>query len=199
MPFADTSLNMYSSYLFNSLIANEPHMQNIALALTTISLVVLLACFWWVLSRTQTATSLDQIAPKAYRLRSRLFWIVMLSGLVISVATLAPWPHDARASEVSRHIDVKARQWSWELSDTEVKVGEVVEFRVTAEDVNHGFGLYDAEKRMLVQIQAMPGFTNKVRYRFERAGKYEILCLEYCGVAHHGMTAVISASEATVN
>ncbi len=169
-------------------------MQNIALALTSIALAGLLACFCWVLGRTRSAVPMDQIAPKAYRIRARLFWLAMLAGTVIAVATLAPWPHDAQASEVNRHIDVKARQWSWELSDTEVKVGEVIEFRVTAEDVNHGFGLYDADKKLLAQIQAMPGFTNKVRYRFERPGKYEILCLEYCGVAHHGMTAVIAVA-----
>lgn len=174
-------------------------MQNIALAITSIALVALLVCFWWVLSRTKSVSSIDQIAPKAYRLRKKLFWLVMFAGVLITVATLAPWPHDARATEVNRHIDVKARQWSWELSDTAVRVGEVIEFRVTAEDVNHGFGLYDADKQMLVQIQAMPGFTNKVRYRFERPGKYEILCLEYCGVAHHGMTAVITASAAASN
>lgn len=174
-------------------------MQNIALALTSFALVALLACFWWVLSRTHSALSIDQIAPRAYRLRTKLFWVVMLAGVIISVMTLAPWPHDVRADEVNRHIDVKARQWSWDISDAEVKVGEVIEFRVTAEDVNHGFGLYDPDKRLLAQIQAMPGFINKVRYRFERPGKYEILCLEYCGVAHHGMTAVITASAATGN
>lgn len=174
-------------------------MQNIALALTSVVLLALLACFWWVLSRTQSAVPINQIAPKAYRLRTKLFWLVMLVGAVVSVVTLVPWPHGVLASEVNRHIDVKARQWSWELSDSEVKVGEVIEFRVTAEDVNHGFGLYDADQRMLVQIQAMPGFTNTVRYRFERPGKYEILCLEYCGIAHHAMAAVITASAAAPN
>jgi cytochrome c oxidase subunit 2 len=43
--------------------------------------------------------------------------------------------------------------------------------------------------QMLAQIQAMPGFTNKVRHRFTEPGKYKILCMEYCGLAHHGMVA----------
>jgi cytochrome c oxidase subunit 2 len=120
--------------------------------------------------------------------------LVLVAGAVIAITTLSPWPHDARANEVNRHIDVKARQWSWELSSSEARVGEVIEFRVTSEDVNHGFGLYDENKQVLAQIQAMPGFTNKVRYRFDRPGKYEILCLEYCGVAHHGMVAEISVA-----
>jgi cytochrome c oxidase subunit 2 len=170
------------------------HMQNLALQITLILIGVLLACFAWVLSRSRTSVAIDQIAPKAYRLRSKLFWLVIVSGLLIAITTLYPWPHDAYASKVSRHIDVKARQWSWELSSQEVKVGEVIEFRVTSEDVNHGFGLYNGSKQVLVQIQAMPGFTNKVRYHFEHPGKYEILCLEYCGVAHHGMVAEITVT-----
>jgi cytochrome c oxidase subunit 2 len=100
-----------------------------------------------------------------------------------------PWPHDAQANQVTRHIDVKAIQWGWELSDQKAKVGEVIEFRVTSEDVNHGFGLYNEQMQMLAQIQAMPGFTNKVRHRFTEPGKYKILCMEYCGLAHHGMVA----------
>lgn len=174
-------------------------MQNTALVITFAAMAALLACFWWVLARSQSVVPLEQVAPKAYALRTKLLWLVLGAGAVIALLTLTPWPHDAKASAVTRHIDVKARQWAWELSSTDVKVGEVIEFRVIADDVNHGFGLYDNNKRMVAQIQAMPGFTNKVRYRFEVPGQYEILCMEYCGVAHHGMKAVITATVATGN
>ena len=75
-------------------------------------------------------------------------------------------------------------------------MGEVIEFRVTSEDVNHGFALYDEQQRMVAQIQAMPGFVNKVRYQFTAPGVYKVLCLEYCGVAHHGMVADIQVTPA---
>jgi cytochrome c oxidase subunit 2 len=42
---------------------------------------------------------------------------------------------------------------------------------------------------MLAQVQAMPGYTNSVHYTFDKPGKYKILCMEYCGVAHHSMIA----------
>jgi cytochrome c oxidase subunit 2 len=38
----------------------------------------------------------------------------------------------------------------------------------------------------------MPGYTNRLQVRFDQPGKYEILCLEYCGVAHHVMAATIT-------
>jgi cytochrome c oxidase subunit II len=174
-------------------------MQAIALQITIVLLLALLACFVWVLRNTKGSVPLDQVAPPAYRLRMKLFVAVSAIGVVIAFATLTPWPHDAGAKEVTRRIDVKARQWSWELSDSHARVGEVIEFRVTSEDVNHGFALYDPDKRVIAQIQAMPGFVNKVRHRFDRAGKYEILCLEYCGVAHHSMVAEINVQPANLN
>jgi cytochrome c oxidase subunit 2 len=34
----------------------------------------------------------------------------------------------------------------------------------------------------------MPGITNRLVYTFPRPGKYRVLCLEYCGLVHHGMS-----------
>lgn len=164
-------------------------MQSLAAQITALFLFLLVMCFVWVLRSTQTIVPLDQVAPVAYRARGKLFLFTMVTGALIALLTMAPWPYDARAAEVTRHIDVKARQWAWELSDSKAQVGEVIEFRVSSEDVNHGFALYDENLKVVAQIQAMPGFVNKVRYHFDTAGKYQILCLEFCGVAHHGMVA----------
>ena len=56
-------------------------------------------------------------------------------------------------------------------------------------DVNHGFAIYAADGRIVTQTQAMPGFVNRLVYRLLEPGRYRVLCLEYCGLAHHGMTA----------
>ncbi|HKX44398.1 MAG TPA: hypothetical protein VJO99_24790 [Burkholderiaceae bacterium] len=171
-------------------------MQSVALQITAGLLLVLSAAFFWVLLNSKGAQPLETVAPPAYRLRVWLFSLASVAGLLIAVATLAPWPHDARATEVTRTIQAKARQWTWELSDNRARVGDVVEFVVTSEDVTHGFALYDPDKQIVAQIQAMPGFVNKVRYRFDRPGKYQVLCLEFCGVAHHGMVAEVEARPA---
>jgi len=171
-------------------------MQSIAVLITSVLLILLSLCFFWVLRRTAVRAPLENLAPGAYKLRNRLFVLVLLVGALVTGFTLLPWPHDAHATQVTRHIDVKARQWAWELSDQTARVGEVIEFRVTSEDVNHGFALYDEQQRMVAQIQAMPGFVNKVRYQFTAPGIYKVLCLEYCGVAHHGMVADIQVTPA---
>ena len=44
----------------------------------------------------------------------------------------------------------------------------------------------------------MPGHTNRLAYTFTQPGKYRVLCLEYCGLAHHGMMTefeVVAAKE----
>jgi len=171
-------------------------MQSIAVLITSVLLILLTLCFFWVLRRTAMPAPLENLAPGAYKLRNRLFVLALLVGALVTGFTLLPWPHDAHATQVTRHIDVKARQWAWELSDQTARVGEVIEFRVTSEDVNHGFALYDEQQRMVAQIQAMPGFVNKVRYQFTAPGVYKVLCLEYCGVAHHGMVADIQVTPA---
>lgn len=171
-------------------------MQNLALQITTVLLLAIAGSFLWVLRRSRGTNSLQEVAAPAYRLRGRLFAASLAAGALIAIVTLTPWPHDARADAVSRSVSVKARQWAWELSDDRARVGETVEFVVESVDVNHGFALYDPDKKLVAQIQAMPGFVNKVRHRFDAPGTYQILCLEYCGVAHHGMVADIVVSAA---
>jgi cytochrome c oxidase subunit 2 len=48
--------------------------------------------------------------------------------------------------------------------------------------------------RIVAQTQAMPGYTNVLRYTFTEAGTYRVLCLEYCGAAHHVMAADIKVT-----
>lgn len=174
-------------------------MQSLAIQITIVVSLVVVACFAWVIRKSKGMVPLEQVAKPAYQVRGLLFFVAIAAGIAISFFTLVPWPFDANAAAVTRQIDAKARQWAWELSDNKAQIGEVVEFLISAEDVNHGFALYDPDKRMVAQIQAMPGFVNKVRHRFVQPGTYQILCLEYCGVAHHAMIAEITVDAAASN
>jgi len=165
--------------------------QSLALLVSFCFLLLLSIAFLWVVRRSAGNASLEQVSVPAYRLRARLFAVVTIAGVVVAAATLAPWPHDARAGQANQTIQISARQWAWELSSDRARVGDVVEFVVTSQDVTHGFALYDPNRRIVAQIQAMPGFVNTVRHHFTEPGKYEVLCLEFCGLAHHAMVAEI--------
>jgi cytochrome c oxidase subunit 2 len=104
-------------------------------------------------------------------------------------------------SEPAMRVNVTGRMWSWELreagatsatSKLTLPAGKIVEFAVTSGDVTHGFGLYDDGGKLLAQTQSMPGYTNHLRYVFESPGRYHVLCLEYCGLAHHAMLAELT-------
>lgn len=135
-----------------------------------------------------------------YRAR-RYYATGLIAGLaVLLLFTLSRTPY-ARAAETPAHeIEVVSRMWSWELRGDgggasfplEVPAHELVELAVTSEDVNHGFGIYDPEGRLIAQTQAMPGYVNHLLVRFERPGTYHVLCLEYCGVGHTVMMAEIA-------
>ena len=119
--------------------------------------------------------------------RLALFWSLVVFGFVLTYTTLRPWPHDATTTEGSVAVTETGSQWSWEISKKELPAGTPIVFNVGSTDVNHGFGVYDASGVLLFQTQAMPGVVNRVRYTFANAGTYAILCMEYCGLSHHGM------------
>jgi cytochrome c oxidase subunit 2 len=107
--------------------------------------------------------------------------------------TKLPYPTNSQADAIV--VQATGHQWAWELSPATVPTGRMVEIRVTGADVNHGFGLYDADNRLLAQTQAMPGYTNILNYTFAQAGTYRVLCLEYCGLGHHTMISPLTVTD----
>jgi len=129
-------------------------------------------------------------------LRRGLFLALLLLGIGVTWASLRhfPIPLQHEPLQAAQVVDVIGHQWTWDVSQTHLTAGEPVEFRVTASDVNHGFAIYAPDGRIVIQTQAMPGFTNKILYTFHTPGIYKVLCLEYCGVAHNGMTAELDVA-----
>jgi cytochrome c oxidase subunit 2 len=137
------------------------------------------------------------------------FWFFLILVFVLGIfasVTIPRSPYFLFADESpAKVIHVAARQFSFVISDKaidpnnpvgadslELHANELVEFRVTSLDVNHGFGIYDTSSRLIAQTQAMPGYVNRLRWKFEEPGEYTILCLEYCGMAHQVMRSSIT-------
>lgn len=141
-------------------------------------------------------------------LRKR-FWFILILFVVLGIfasVTIPRSPYFLFADEIpERVIHVSAIQFAFLMSDKaidpknpvgetsiELAVNKLVEFRVTSLDVNHGFGIYDQSNRLIAQTQAMPGYVNRLRWKFNEPGDYTILCLEYCGMAHQVMRASLT-------
>jgi len=170
-------------------------MQNLAWALSLIFMAAIAAVFLWVVAGASSASrDADAIARSGRLWRDRLFWIIIAAGVAISFATLWDWPiagHAAAAPKPDVVIRATAHQFRWAIDRDTVQAGQLVEFELTSADVNHGFAIYKNKHHLVAQTQAMPGYVNKLQVRFTEPGDYEVLCLEYCGVAHHAMRAVI--------
>ena len=142
-------------------------------------------------------------AQRAYgtsnALRRWLFLILLVMFAGGSYASLwhFPLPPQHAPLPAKQVVNAIGHQWSWEFSTDQIEVGVPIEFRVTTADVTHGFAIYAPDGRIVVQTQAMPGYTNKILYTFDRPGTYLVRCLEYCGLAHHVMEAPLNVRATT--
>lgn len=166
-------------------------MQETVTLVSLILMVGLIGVFIFVAKNASTNVGdYQQVQNKAYKIRSKFFFLLLIVGAPITLVTLVDLPYAATRGEtgdVTKTIDVEGYQWYWKVSDNEAQVGDTILFRVTTGDVSHGLGIYDEDLKLIGQTQAMPGYTNSLKLTFDKAGTYQFLCLEYCGVAHHAM------------
>ena len=165
-------------------------LQTTAVLISGLGVTLVFAAFAYVVRGAGEARAYAEVQPRAYRFRSRLFWGLLALGGVVASLTLGSLPYGSEATgRAATVVEVTGGQWYWEMSAKEVPVNRPVRFRVKSRDVNHGFAIYDPERRILAQVQVMPGYENELTVEFPTPGTHQILCLEYCGAAHHGMVA----------
>jgi cytochrome c oxidase subunit 2 len=66
-------------------------------------------------------------------------------------------------------------------------VNQPVELRLHAKDVSHSF--YVPELR--IQQDFVPGMVIPLHFTATRAGRYEIVCTQLCGLGHYNMRAYL--------
>ncbi len=132
--------------------------------------------------------------------------VVVLGATFLLTVPRTPYPKGQIPDAV---VYVTARQFAFAQSlqpvtneeefsnalgyQAQVPVRGWVEFRVTSLDVNHGVAIFNPEGKLVGQTQAMPGYVNRLFVQLHEPGTYKILCLEYCGTAHHVMQSTFQA------
>jgi cytochrome c oxidase subunit 2 len=130
-----------------------------------------------------------EVTRSAYALRRWWFWVLAACVALSFLLSLSNLPYPSAGQEARRrHFAVVAMQFSFQLPQ-EVPLDTPVVFDVTSKDVNHGFGIYDPRGALVAQVQAMPDYVNHLPLKFTVPGRYQVRCLEYCGIAHHLMQA----------
>jgi cytochrome c oxidase subunit 2 len=185
-------------------------MQTLALTIFLISAVIIAAVFVYV---ARSGRSPDELPLKAYK-RNRVLFLLGLTtvSVIMLLLTLPITPYPDEGVVPDRVIYVSGKQFAFKLSDRPIsredamddevflsikpiRAGDLVEFRVSAADVTHGFSIYDLAGRVQTQTQAMPQYVNRLRHRFPKSGVYHALCFELCGIGHPTMRAQLQVED----
>lgn len=143
----------------------------------------------------------DDIPPPAAQVRDnpKLVTTWLVASTVLTVFLLI-WGLAALSVDNSSTgknplvVDVTGQQWLWSFSypGTHVQSNELylpvnreVEFRITSEDVTHGFWIVN----MGVQVDANPGTITTIHTTPNRMGDFTIRCEQFCGLNHAFMDA----------
>ena len=126
--------------------------------------------------------------------------IVLLGLLAYSLPYMRPRP----VAPADLQIAVDGEQFWWRVayrpsggppveSANEIRIptGRTVAFRLTAGDVVHSFWIPGLAGKM----DMIPGRTNTLVVRAERAGRYRGQCAEFCGLSHALMALDVVAME----
>ena len=174
-------------------------MQNTVFMVSAALMLVVTAAFVYVaLNAGKAVLDYPPLQARSYSVRAKFFWTLIVAGVLIAVITTLDLPYAATRGDAPGDavvVDVDGRQWFWQVSDTEFSKGDTLVFNVSASDVTHGLGVYGPNMRMLGQTQAMPGYRNALELTLDKAGTYKLMCMEYCGLAHHVMISEITVSE----
>lgn len=129
---------------------------------------------------------------------------VVTSWVIVSVLLtvfLLVWGLGALAEDNTSNgkdplvVDVMGQQWVWTFSypGTGVSSNQLylpldreVEFRITSEDVTHGFWIAN----MGVQVDANPGTITELHTTPNKLGLFDIRCTQFCGLNHAFMVTV---------
>jgi cytochrome c oxidase subunit 2 len=87
---------------------------------------------------------------------------------------------------------IVAQVWAFYPASIAVPEGAEVTFYVTSRDIQHGFKVVDTNINMMV----LPGQISTLRAVFDEPGTHNIICHEYCGIAHHTMYGQITVESA---
>lgn len=186
-------------------------MQTLALVIFLIFAPIVGAIFLYV---ARSGREPGELPEGAYK-RTRLLVLVgfTTAALIALLLTLSVTPYPDDGVEPDRIIYASGKQFAFKLSDKPItreeamddeiflstkpiRAGDLVEFRISAADVTHGFCIYDLDGRVQTQTQAMPQYINRLRFRFPKSGLYHVLCFEFCGIGHPTMRAQLHVEDA---
>jgi cytochrome c oxidase subunit 2 len=169
-----------------------------AIVVFVVTLLVVIAALR-ALSRRREAEQVDSSRVKALVFAGGFLVpiLVLATLLVLTLRTLpatsAPRGHTALT------VEVTGRQWFWDVrypglevktaNEIHIPVRTPVRLDVKTADVIHSFWVPELNRK----IDMIPGRTNSILLRADRAGTYRGQCAEFCGLQHANMAFLVIA------
>ena len=130
------------------------------------------------------------VAQKPKPVRSVLVALVTVVLLAAAVSTHGR-PQDAKTEPETKTFEVVARRFAFEPATIEVTEGDRVKLLVRSADGPHGVEIKQFKVKKAVP-RAKPGDSPvEIQFTASTAGKFPILCSEYCGNGHEDMTGTL--------
>ncbi len=126
--------------------------------------------------------------------------VLTVKSLGIGLPTCLTDVRPFREGKVIEHapkryeIHYLARMWRFEPAEISLPPGSTADIYLSTADVTHGMQIVGTN----VNLMAVPGAVNYARVKFDKPGEYLVVCNEYCGVAHHNMSARIHITDKAV-
>ncbi len=125
-------------------------------------------------------------------------WLFFLIGIfivvnVITLSPIVPWQHWMLWDKPrpAKTVDVSYADYVITMdTPLEIKQGEFIEFNAVSTDVTYGFGVFRKDNSMIFQMQVMPGIQNKITWKFDETGWFDVRSTEYSGPKHSDMHLV---------
>jgi cytochrome c oxidase subunit II len=108
--------------------------------------------------------------------------------IVVLLAATAPSGGSSAQSQEPRVIEVVAKRFAFEPAEIEVAVGERVTLAVRSADGVHGIEIKKFKVKKEIPRGAAPVM---MEFTASEAGRFPILCSEYCGDGHEDMTGTL--------
>jgi len=116
---------------------------------------------------------------------------VALAFNIFSLSPLVPWQQWLLWSHPIPTQSVRVEMGDYEIrlpsGGIQVKTNEYMEFVATSTDVTYGFGVFRQDGTLVFQMQVLPGYENKIVWKFDAPGVYDMRSTEYSGPRHPEM------------
>ena len=123
-------------------------------------------------------------------------WLYVLIAVfllvnVITLSPLVPWQKWLLWSDPEPQASFTVEFEDYEIrlpaDGMEARAGEYVEFTALSADVTYGFGVFRKDGTMVFQMQVIPGHENRIVWKFDTPGSYDVRSTEYSGPRHSEM------------